>query len=103
MNESAIKTRTGDNWYTASIRGMLKNTTYIGILRSGEARSNVIPELKIIEQETFDTAQDIAHQRSNEYQKNRGVPLNTRGQSLILSSTLISSNLAQVWIKTKAF
>ena len=83
LNESGIKTRTGDNWHTASIRGMLKNTTYTGILRSREARSNVIPELKIIEQETFDTAQDIAHQRSNDYQQNRRVPLNTRGQSLL--------------------
>lgn len=33
-------------------------------LRSGESRSDVIPELKIIEQETFDMAQNIALQRS---------------------------------------
>ena len=83
LNESGIKTRTGDNWHPSSIRGMLNNTTYIGVLRSGESRSNVIPELKIIEQETFDTAQDIARQRSNDFQQKRRVPLNTRGQALL--------------------
>ncbi|MHB1393412.1 MAG: recombinase family protein [Clostridia bacterium] len=83
LNENGIKTRSGDNWYPSSIRGMINNTTYTGILRSGEARSNVISELKIIEQETFDTVQDIARQRSNDYQQNRKVSLNTRGQALL--------------------
>jgi hypothetical protein len=83
LNESGIKTRSGQNWHSASIRGVLKNTTYTGILRSGESRSGFLPELKIIEQETFDLAQNICLQRSNNYQQKRTVPLNTRGQSLL--------------------
>ena len=90
LNENGIKTRSGDNWYPSSIRGMINNTTYTGILRSGEARSNVISELKIIEQETFDTVQDIARQRSNDYQQNRKVPLNTRGQALLSGKDAIA-------------
>ena len=83
LNESGIKTRSDQNWCASSIRGILRNPTYIGILRSGESRSNVLPHLVIVEQEIFDMAQEIARQRSRKHEENRTVPLNTRGQSLL--------------------
>ena len=83
LNESGIKTRSEQNWCASSIRGILRNPTYIGILRSGESRSNILPHLVIVEQEIFDMAQEIARQRSRKHEENRTVPLNTRGQSLL--------------------
>lgn len=83
LNESGIKTRSGQNWCASSVRGILRNLTYIGILRSAESRSNVLPHLVIIEREVFDRAQEIAHERSTRHEENRTVPINTRGQSLL--------------------
>ena len=86
LNESSIKTRSGQNWCASSVRSILRNTTYIGILRSGESRSKVLPHLVIIEQVVFDRAQEIARQRSRNHEENKTVPLNTRGQSLLSSN-----------------
>ena len=83
LNESEIKTRSGGNWNPSSIRGILRNPTYIGILRSGESRSQVLPHLVIIEKEVFGRAQEIASERSTRHKENKTVPLNTRGQSLL--------------------
>ena len=46
-------------WHPASIRGILGNLTYTGVLRCGDARSEQIPELKIISTEQFEAAQHI--------------------------------------------
>lgn len=78
-----MKTRTGENWHEATVGHILHNITYTGVLRSGESRSDVIPELQIIDQDTFDKAQQIMEQRINENKENRTIPLNTSGQSLL--------------------
>ena len=83
LNENDIKNRLNQNWHPSSIRGILRNPTYIGILRSGETRSLVLPQLIIIEKEIFDRAQEIARERSRKHEENKTVPLNTRGQSLL--------------------
>ena len=41
-------------WHHASIRGIICNLTYTGVLRSGESRSQTLPHLQIIEQELFE-------------------------------------------------
>ena len=43
---------------------------YVGILRSGESRSEVIPELQIITQEQYDRVAKGRAQRSADYEKN---------------------------------
>lgn len=47
----------GQRWHHASIRGIITNLTYTGVLRSGESRSQVIPELRIISPEQYERAQ----------------------------------------------
>lgn len=81
LNDRGIETWSDGNWHPSSIRSILRNTTYIGILRSGESRSQVLPHLIIIEKEIFDRAQEIASERSTRHKENKSVPLNTRGQS----------------------
>ena len=83
LNSLNIKNRSGHNWHPSSIRGMIKNITYIGILRSGESRSKVLPHLQIIDQQMFQAAQEITRQRSKGYEGIRHVPMNIKGQSLL--------------------
>ena len=82
LNSMKIKNRSGNNWHPSSIRGMIKNITYIGILRSGESRSQVLPHLQIIDEQVFQAAQEITKQRSGKYEDTRHIPLNISGTSL---------------------
>lgn len=83
LNSMKIKNRSGSNWHPSSIRGMIKNITYIGILRSGESRSQVLPQLQIIDERLFQAAQEITKQRSGKCEETRHIPLNIRGTSLL--------------------
>ena len=70
-------------WHPASIHGILCNPTYTGVLRSGESRSPILPELQIIPTEQFERAQLIRKERSATAQSIPSIPINTRGQSLL--------------------
>ena len=85
LNNAGYRARYGKCWHPASIRGMVGNLTYMGILRCGDARSDVIPELQIIPQQQFESAQRIRGDRSAHAaeEAEHHVPLNTRGQSLL--------------------
>ena len=83
LNEHGYRARTGKMWHEATIRGILRNLTYTDILRSGESRSEVIPELQIIPSEQYERVQEIMKQRSDKKKENPTVPLNTKGQSLL--------------------
>jgi hypothetical protein len=62
---------------------ILHNITYMGVLRSGESRSEVFPNLQIIYPDTFELAQKLMAERINEYNDKRTMPRNTSGQSLL--------------------
>ena len=83
LNGLGYRARTGKMWHHASIRGIITNLTYTGVLRSGESRSPLIPKLQIISPEQFQRAQEIRTDRANNAEETRTVPLNTRGQSLL--------------------
>ena len=83
LNGLGYRARTGKCWHHSSIRGMICNLTYTGVLRSGESRSDVQPHLQIIPQELYDAAQNIRTSRANVTVNERHVPMNTRGQSLL--------------------
>ena len=83
LSSMGIKTRDGKNWHEATVGHILHNVMYTGVLRSGEAFSEIFPELQIISPELFQAAQDLMEQRVNEYNAQRTMPRNTRGQSLL--------------------
>ena len=85
LNSNGYRARSGKCWHPASLRGMVANLTYTGVLRCGEARSEMIPELQIIPQQQFEAAQRIRKNRSAQAAKEaeHHVPMNTRGQSLL--------------------
>lgn len=83
LNKLGYRARSGKNWHHASIRGIICNLTYTGVLRSGDSRSQVLPHLQIIPPELFEAAQSIRTTRANSAEQERRIPLNTRGSSLL--------------------
>ena len=61
--------RTGEHFHYSSIQNILRNIMYVGILRSGEARSEIIPELQIVSQEQYDRVAKGRSQRSADYER----------------------------------
>ena len=83
LNEQGYRARSGKPWHAASIRGILNNLTYTGVLRSGESRSEIISSLQIITPEQFERATEIMQARSEHWKEQNTVPLNTKGRSLL--------------------
>ena len=54
LNDLGYRARSGKPWHHATIRGIVCNLTYTGVLRCGESRSEVLPQLQIIEPELYD-------------------------------------------------
>lgn len=102
LNNNGYRARSGKMWHPATIRGILGNLTYTGILRCGDARSETIPELQIIPVEQFEAAQAIRSARSNENRQNPTIPLNTKGQSLLAGNVYCGHCGARLTLTTNA-
>lgn len=61
------------------------NLTYTGVLRCGDARSELMPDLQIVPQEQFENAQRIRNERSvrSTAEAENRLPLNIHGKSLL--------------------
>lgn len=70
----------------ATIRDIICNLTYTGVLRSGESRSPVQPQLQIITPELFEAAQRLRTARANSAEQERTVPRNIAGNSLLIGN-----------------
>lgn len=81
--ELGIRGRKGSNIPTTSINRIIKNRIYTGVICNGDCKSDVIPELKIIDETLFQRAQKIMEKRTTHHSD---VPLNTRGQSLLVGN-----------------
>lgn len=100
LNDNGYRTRSGKPWHQASIRGILSNLTYTGVLRSGDAHSPLLPELQIINPEQFKTASDIFKSRAKKHSENPTVPLNTRGKSLLAGNVFCGHCGARLTLTT---
>lgn len=83
LNEQGYKNRAGKNWHPATIQHILRNQICIGIIHNGNAKSEVIEKLRITDDETFWTVQNMLAARSRTNEAIRSKPLNTRGNSLL--------------------
>jgi hypothetical protein len=83
LTAEGIKTRAGKNFNPASINHIVRNITYIGVLRSGETRSPVIEDLRIIPDGLYHKAQDIMKKRTSDAADARTYPLNTESRCLL--------------------
>lgn len=83
LTEQGVKNAKGKNIPTTSINRIIKNPIYTGVLHNGDSTSDKLPEIQIIDDETFDRAQEIMGKRVTRHDS---VPLNTRGQSLLVGN-----------------
>lgn len=83
LTEQGIVKPNGKNFPNTSINRIIKNQMYVGIIHNGEVTSPEIPELRIIDQETFDRAQELMKSRATHHNT---VPLNMKGQSLLVGN-----------------
>ena len=100
LHANGIKNRSGKNWHPASIQGILRNPMYTGVLRSGKTRSPVQEHLRIIDDATFQAIQKMLAIRSNQNEKYRSAPLNTKGQSLLSGNVFCGHCGARLCITT---
>ena len=100
LNSNGYKNRSGKNWHPSSINGMLRNIQYVGIMRSGESRSEVQEHLRIVDDKTFDMVQCMLAVRSKQNQTTRSAPINTRGESLLAGNVFCGHCGARLCITT---
>lgn len=100
LNEYGYKNRSGNNWHPASIQGIMRNVTYVGILRCGEVQSPIQENLQIVDEKIFYAVQDMLRIRSRKYQQTRSAPLNTRGNSLLAGNVFCGHCGARLCITT---
>jgi len=83
LRSEGFLNRSGEAFHYSTIQHMLKNITYMGILRSGDSRSEVLPELQIVDVPTFERASHFRNQRHPDQQEERSVPLRVSGKALL--------------------
>jgi DNA invertase Pin-like site-specific DNA recombinase len=83
LTKEGILGRSGDNFVSPSIRNMVVNPTYRGVLRSGESMSEPIERLRIIDDATFFRSQELIRERSEKYQERRRIPKKTTENCLL--------------------
>ena len=67
--KGVVNIRTGEPFHYSSIQNILKNVMYMGILRSGETKSEIFPELQIIAPEQFERIGKGRQQRRADYEQ----------------------------------
>lgn len=82
LHEKGIKNRSGENWHPSSVRGILKNHLYTGIIQNGDAQAER-KDLAIVSKESFERVAEMMDARSRKNEAIRTTPKNTRGNSLL--------------------
>lgn len=80
FGEGKYLNRKGTNFANTTIIKMLKNIMYVGILRSGETRSEIFPELQIVPLDLYERAQELMEARTMHHNE---VPFNSKGKALL--------------------
>lgn len=72
--EQGVRERKGKNIPTTSINRMIKNRIYTGVICNGECKSEVLPDLQIIDETLFQRAQEIMEKRRPTITMCRSIP-----------------------------
>ena len=83
LRKEGYYNRNGKPFHPATIQNMLKNIMYMGILRSGESRSEIFPDLQIIPPELFELAQQQIASHRSDYEAARLSPMKAEGHALL--------------------
>ena len=85
LNDRGIKTKKGKpNWRGTTIRSMVENPIYTGVLTFGDERSEPFENLRIIDDALFERCNEIVKGRSpKNYQQETIIPIRTDSRSLL--------------------
>lgn len=83
LNENGYRTRKGKRWSPSTVARILQNPIYTGVLHKGGVESDQLPELQIIDQDIFQSSQEIRESRNSTVAQSRTVPMQTRGVTLL--------------------
>ncbi len=83
MNKQGCKTRAGGEFKGSNVLRILKNSLNRGVLSRGQARSEPIPELRIISDAKFFRVAEILEQRNGKNEEKRQIALRNKGQALL--------------------
>jgi len=82
LTRQGIPSRSG-GWVAKTVLYILKNNTYIGMLRSGDTCSGPFEYLRIVDDEIFDRAQQLVRERSRKNSMDRTAPMSNRGRGIL--------------------
>ena len=81
--EMNIRREDGSDFPNTTLVRMLKNRIYTGVIHNGDVESEPIPELQIIDPDTFERAQALMKDRT---MNRTGASANLRGRSLLVGN-----------------
>lgn len=88
LMEMNIRREDGSDFPNTTLVRMLKNRIYTGVIHNGDVESEPIPELQIIDPDTFERAQALMKDRT---MNRTGASANLRGRSLLVGNNLLRS------------
>ena len=71
LRDKGILNRKGQHFHPSTIQNMLKNVQYMGILRSGETKSEIFPHLQIVSPALFERVQEQIGSHRSDYEESR--------------------------------
>ena len=83
LNKMGVRTHGGSEFQCNAINRILKNRLYCGYYVAGETTSPKMEHLVIIDENDFDSVQNILKQRSRKYDKKRSIARTTKGKTLL--------------------
>ena len=83
LMEMNIRREDGSDFPNTTLVRMLKNRIYTGVIHNGDVESALIPELQIIDLDTFERAQALMKDRTT---NRTGASANLRGRSLLVGN-----------------
>lgn len=83
LAEMNIYKEDGRNFPNTTINRIIKNEIYTGVIHNGNAKSEVIPELQIVERVIYEQAQTIMQGRVTHHNE---IPLNLKSRSLLVGN-----------------
>ena len=81
LDEHNITRADGKGFPNTTIQRIIQNIAYTGVIKNGDAMSEIIPELQIIEPEVYNRAQEI---RTERLRPHNPIPLNCKGTALLV-------------------
>lgn len=82
LNERGVRTHQGNEFRSNTVNRILRNKSYCGYIISGGVTSPLMENLKIIDENVFDSVQKMVNQRMST-NKERTIPLHTKGKTLL--------------------